>query len=104
MVKITVELDEDEYLQAKRTGKTHKEIYAQGLGRDYVPKTTGRPKAFDPDAYEAKMRQIWADKIKAYNEAHQAEADEARRVLGIDLKPGQSVPAQGLKKYQKKRG
>lgn len=101
MVKVTVELSEDEYLEAKRTGKTHREIYAQGLGRDYTPKPIGRPAAFNPIAYEQKMMQIHLDKIRKYNEDHSDEYKQARVELGLDAKKGTTTPALGFKK---KRG
>ena len=91
MVKITVELDSDEYLEAKRRGLSHKEIYLKGLGMDYTPKPIGRPKAFDIEEIERRAREEYLAKVKAYNEAHSADFEAARKKLGIGLKIGEMV-------------
>ena len=85
MKKVTVELDDFEYLEAKRLGKTHREIFLNGLGMDYTPRPIGRPPAFDVAEAEQKMREIYLDKIRRYNQEH-ADSHEANlRELGHDL-------------------
>jgi len=41
--KISIQLEDDEYIESKKTGLSHREIYLKGLGLEYKPKKIGRP-------------------------------------------------------------
>jgi len=42
-MKITIELDVETYEKAKRSEKTHRQIFCDGLGVPYEEKKLGRP-------------------------------------------------------------
>lgn len=96
-------MDEDEYLQAKKSGKSHREIYVGGLGRDYMARPIGRPAAFDPDAYEKKMRQLYINYLADYSRLHEADHEANRKALGIDVKEGAVTPPVRVGSHRRKR-
>jgi hypothetical protein len=51
---------------------------------------------------EVKARELYLEKVKAYNLAHQEEADKARRTLGITSKKGTTTPATDSSKWKKR--
>jgi len=87
MKTVRITLTEDEYNRVlrRKAGKTHKEIYLDGLGIDYTPPALGRPAAFDVQAAEQKMRDAYMDKIREANEANRDKHLENLKNLGHDV-------------------
>ena len=105
MKEVKFYLDDEEYEEVtqRKGSKSYKHSYLEALGVDYTPPKTGRPsRAFDPIAYEEKMREQHLRKIREYDELHAPDVARARAELGLDLKPGESVKALDEAKWKRR--
>ena len=92
MVKITIELDDDEYarLQKKKGDKTYRELLGDALDIAIEERKIGRPTAFDPAKYEQDRREKYLSDIRKMNAEGMDAYIEARKQLGIDQPRGAS--------------
>ena len=115
MKKLTVELEDDEYLQSleKKGSRTCREVYLSALGIECKDRVIGRPSSITMDALRDKIIKDGQERVRKFREWELNEkiaestpkAEAAARALGLyGGKDGEMFPALGVSTRKKSKG